>query len=200
MLQQVTIAAERELLTVIDEEADRLNRLVAGVIELARIEAGKLHPERRAHNVAALVGGALRAKHAALDGHPVSAEIPDGMAPVDVDGEFIQEALKQLLDNAAKYSAPDGPITLRAERSGRKVLLSVADRGAGIPGARSAARLREVLSRRRPSLRGARQRARPGHRQGPRGSARRQDLGDQRARARIGLHVFACRSYQEGEQ
>jgi two-component system sensor histidine kinase KdpD len=125
-------AGEHELLTVIDEEADRLNRLVAGAIEMARIESGKLQPDLAPHRVSELARSAVSASAGVLAGHPVRITVPDELPAVEVDGDFIHEVFKQLLDNAARYSPPGSSIDISAERRDRKVLVSVIDSGCGI--------------------------------------------------------------------
>src|SRR5579885_1900634 len=72
---------ERELLSIANEETDRLNRLVVEVLEMARIEASKLHPDRQPHRVSSLVAGALRELEGTLQGHPVSLDLPEGLPP-----------------------------------------------------------------------------------------------------------------------
>lgn len=132
MLAQAQDEHARELLTIIDEESDRLNRTVAEVIEMARIESGKLHADRKPWAVAAIVSAALEAAAATLGDRPVQVKIPDDLPPVDVDGEFIQQVLRQIFDNAAKYSPPGSPLAITAERGEQKVLVNVGDRGAGV--------------------------------------------------------------------
>ena len=133
MLSQPRDGADRELLSIIDEESDRLNQTVAEVIEMARIESGKLHPERRLVTVKALVEAALESSAAFLRERDIRVDLPPDLPPVDADPELIQHVLRQLLDNGARYSPPATPLTITAERRERKVLVSVTDRGPGVP-------------------------------------------------------------------
>jgi two-component system sensor histidine kinase KdpD len=126
-------AEEEELLTIANEEADRLNRLVVEVLEMARIEASKLHPDRAAHNIDDIVEATLKAHEESLKGRKVSLQIPASLPAADVDFEFIQQVLKQLLDNSLKYSRPGTPLTIAAELAGERIVISVADQGRGIP-------------------------------------------------------------------
>ena len=129
---------EEELLTIANEEADRMNRLVVEVLEMARIEAAKFHPDRSPHGVAEIVSAAVKAQEEALRDRRVQLDIPEPLPAADVDFEFIQQVLKQLLDNAVKYSPPGSPLTISAGVAGEKIVISVADHGKGIPEAEQA--------------------------------------------------------------
>jgi len=123
---------EQELLTIANEEADRLHRLVVEVLEMSRIEAAKLHPERAPHAIADIVAVSLKAQEEALKGRDVELQIPETLPAADVDFEFIQQVLKQLVDNAVNYSPAGSPLTISAEVVSGKIVLSVTDRGNGI--------------------------------------------------------------------
>lgn len=125
-------AESEELLTIANEEADRLNRLVIEVLEMARIEASKLHPDRAPHDIGDIVMAALRAQEESLKGRKVDLHIPASLPAAGVDFEFILQVLKQLLDNAVKYSAPGTPVSISAQMSGERIVISVEDRGRGI--------------------------------------------------------------------
>jgi two-component system sensor histidine kinase KdpD len=123
--------ADHELLTIINEEADRLNYLAAEVIAMARVEAGKLHLEKRAVEVRELVEGAL-SDLPARTGRIVSVDVPAGLPRVECDPEFVQQVLKQLLENALKYSPEAEPVTVSAASKGAKIVIGVVDRGPGL--------------------------------------------------------------------
>jgi two-component system sensor histidine kinase KdpD len=125
-------AADRELLTIIDEEADRLNSLAAEVVAMARIEAGKLHLEKRPVFAAKLITSTLLELDAALKGRPIALRVPEGLPPAEADAEFIAQALKQIIENALKYSPEGSPITLSAGVEGERIVIGVGDRGPGI--------------------------------------------------------------------
>src|SRR5262249_36228533 len=86
--------AQRELLTIIDEEADRLNRLAAETIEMARIDAGKLHLEKRAVSVDELIAGAL-AQLGSDSSKRVRIKLPQGLPAAEADPEFAGQVIKQ---------------------------------------------------------------------------------------------------------
>jgi len=124
--------AESELLTIIDEEADRLNQLAAEVIEMARIEAGKLHLEKRAVAVADLIDGALSELAPALKGRTVTVNVPERFPAAEADPEFVQQVVKQFVENALKYSPEGSPLSVSAALKGGKIVIGVTDRGPGI--------------------------------------------------------------------
>ncbi|MGO9260209.1 MAG: ATP-binding protein [Bryobacteraceae bacterium] len=123
---------QRELLTIIDEEADRLNGLAAEVIAMARIEAGKIHLDKGPVEVADLVAAVLNEYAAALKGRAVTVTVPEGLPPAEADREFVEQVLKQVVENALKYSPGGAPVTISAELKGGKIVIGVADRGPGI--------------------------------------------------------------------
>ena len=132
--EQGDAADRRELLTIIDEEADRLNRLVGQAVEMAQIEANELHMNFAPVAVADMVEQARGNCAWVATTHPVSVRVPE-LPAVAADPEMIGKVLCNLLENAAKYSKPDAPIFISAEQKDGHVLTSVADRGMGIEAA-----------------------------------------------------------------
>jgi two-component system sensor histidine kinase KdpD len=128
---QIGAEGQRELLTVIDEETDRLNRLVGEAAEMAQLDSQQVELRREVYSVGEVVQAALQRSKQALGGREVKLEIAS-VPNVRVDRDRIAEVLVQLLENAAKYSPADTPITISAETSGKMVPISVADRGPGI--------------------------------------------------------------------
>lgn len=124
---------QRELLTVIDQEANRLSALVTESLHLARIEAGKILLHREPHPMGALLQRVLRQMEILLEGRPLRLTVADPSLVVSADAELLELALKQLIDNATKYSPPDSPITIRADITGETVVVRVCNEGHGIP-------------------------------------------------------------------
>ncbi len=124
--------SKRELLTVIDEESDRLNRLFGDMVEMAQFDAQGVELRREIYPVRAVVEAALEKFRPWLTGREVKVQIPDSLSPVRIDLERMAEVLVQLLENAAKYSPAGTPITISAEAAGKVICLSVGDRGPGI--------------------------------------------------------------------
>ncbi|MEO7030213.1 MAG: ATP-binding protein [Acidobacteriaceae bacterium] len=121
----------RELLTIVDEEADRLNRLVGEAVEMAQLEAQEVHMNFAPVSVADIVKQAQQSCAWASPTHPVSIELAP-LPKVSADPEMVVKVLCNLLDNAAKYSNPNSPIFVSAEQKDGFIFISVADRGVGI--------------------------------------------------------------------
>ncbi|MDP9268369.1 MAG: DUF4118 domain-containing protein [Acidobacteriota bacterium] len=123
----------RELLSVIDEESDRLNRFVEEMMELAQIEGGHLLLRRAPTAAAEIVNAALDRAASVLATHPVEVAIADRLPLLQVDAASIAGVMFELLENAARYSPPGAPIVVSANQStADRVELAVADEGAGI--------------------------------------------------------------------
>jgi two-component system sensor histidine kinase KdpD len=122
----------RELLTIINEECDRLNHLVEEAGEMAKLEAGEVTLDLVPTPIEEIIDAAIAHCKSALAGRHVSVRVADGLPRVRADVERAKEALVQLIDNANLYSPKDKPITITAELTGDTVTTSVADRGPGI--------------------------------------------------------------------
>ena len=125
-------SSSRELLTIIDEECDRLNHLVEEAGEMAKLEAGEIELELAPVSIAEIVQAALAHCRGSLAGRKVDVQIAAGLPFVRADRERAKEALVQLIDNANLYSAKEEPVTITAELTGDTVTTSVADHGPGI--------------------------------------------------------------------
>lgn len=125
-------AQRLELLTVINEESDRLNRLVGEAAEMAQLDANKVELLLGAHRIQEAVEDAIEKSKAVLAQHPIDVQLPDNLPPARMDVARISEVVTQLLENAAKYSPPDSPIHITGEVRNRMIMTSVADRGPGI--------------------------------------------------------------------
>jgi two-component system sensor histidine kinase KdpD len=117
-----------ELAAIVVEEGGRLSRLIEDLLDLSRLEAGAAPPRRRECSVDELVD-------AARAGQPDSSifrvDLDPGLPPVAADFAQLERALANLLDNAGRYSAGQ-PVTIRARRSGERVVIRVTDRGPGL--------------------------------------------------------------------
>src|ERR1700730_506344 len=122
----------RELLSIINEECDRLNRLVEEAGEMAKLEAGEITLDLGAVPVEEIVDAALAHCSSSLAGRAVDVRIAADLPAVYADRERAKEALVQLINNANLYSPKDQPITVAAEVMGDIISISVADRGPGI--------------------------------------------------------------------
>lgn len=127
-------ADRREMLEVIDEECDRLNRFIGGLIELARIEAGEMQLRRQWGAVEEIISAALARAAPLTRGRRVKLDIEAELPVLRVDEQAVSEVVYTLVDNAVKYSPTELPIEIAAKRRGdSQVEMSVEDQGAGIP-------------------------------------------------------------------
>jgi two-component system sensor histidine kinase KdpD len=124
---------QADLLRLVDEETQRLSSLVSDAIRMARIEAGAIHLNREQIPTAVLVDNALREKRSALEERQVAVDIPPGLPPLWVDPDLMALALRQLIDNAVKYSDMNTPLEIAARRADGQVVLAIRDHGQGIP-------------------------------------------------------------------
>jgi len=135
MLSSHTLNPEQqhELISVVDEEADRLSVLVTEAIQMARIEAGRVHLERESYPVPELVESVLDKLRPMVRERSIDLKLASDLPSVWVDRELIEIALRQLIDNALKYSPRDSPVSVSAESSDARVIVTVRDHGPGIP-------------------------------------------------------------------
>jgi two-component system sensor histidine kinase KdpD len=121
-----------ELLTVINEECDRLNRLVGDAAEMARLDAGEFELRLEPVSVTEIVTGALQHCKGALGGRQIRVEAPSALPLVRADFSRVKDVLVRLIENAHAYSPQDQPVIISAEAAGNFVTVSVADRGPGV--------------------------------------------------------------------
>ena len=124
--------SRKELLTIIDEESDRLNHLIEQAVEMAQLDEHKVQLEMKPRRVAALVEAAIENCHTVFPAREIRTALASSLPDVLADEAWIQKVLGNLLGNAAKYSPPEQPIFVSADPQGDMLAISVADRGAGI--------------------------------------------------------------------
>ena len=124
----------QELLTIINEESDRLNRLIGEAAEMAQLDASKVEFRFVSAPIGPVVEEALDAMKQLLLQHPVEVRIPAGLPNARMDPAHIKEVLVHLIENAAKYSPAGAPIRITAEAKDNDQMLTIniADRGPGI--------------------------------------------------------------------
>lgn len=130
-LDPTRTADQKELTAIIEEETDRLSQLVTEAVKMAEIDAGKVKLQREAISSEAL----LTAARQTFDGRGAERiRIDDtAHASVQIDRELMTLALRQVLDNALKYSEPGSPVVCQAEAQGEALAVRIEDRGPGIP-------------------------------------------------------------------
>jgi two-component system sensor histidine kinase KdpD len=121
------------LIGTIQEEAERLNRFIANLLDMTRLESGAIAPKTSAVDLADVAGSALGRAAKVLGDRPVALDLPATLPLVQVDPVLLEQVLFNLLDNAAKYAPAGSAIRLEAEAWGHVVRLRVMDEGEGIP-------------------------------------------------------------------
>ncbi|HUO59120.1 MAG TPA: ATP-binding protein [Candidatus Acidoferrales bacterium] len=127
-------ASRSDLLSVIIEESNRLDRLVGEAAQMAQLDAGAVELHLGFHHIREAIDSALVVTKNVLSKHIVTTKVDDLLPGVSMDVQRISEVLAQLLDNAAKYSPPGTQVTISAEVLGDTLVTSVADHGPGIDG------------------------------------------------------------------
>lgn len=122
-----------ELVESIESEAKRLNRFVANLLDMARVEAGALPMRAEATDLFDAVAAAVHDTRASLLAHTVEVDIVPDIPLVRLDPVLFHHCLINLLDNAGRYADPGTPTVIRCRRIADALLLSVIDQGPGIP-------------------------------------------------------------------
>ena len=130
--QRVDEGHRHELLTIINEEANRLNSLVGEAAEMAQLEAGEFELDLKPHPITDVIRAALEQSKSALGSRRVDVNVAENLPPVLADLNRAKQILLHLLMNAHNYSPENEPISITAELNGDFILTSVADRGRGI--------------------------------------------------------------------
>jgi two-component system sensor histidine kinase KdpD len=126
-------AARDELLTLVGDQSERLDRLVANLLDLSRIEAGALHPDRQAVTLSELVQDRLASLSGVFDDVTVQVAIDGDLPFVSADYSQLGQVLANLLENAARHSPSGGTVTVTATaRLSGLVEVTVADEGKGV--------------------------------------------------------------------
>jgi len=122
-----------EFLDIINEETDRLNKFIEGMVEIARVEAGSVNATGTLSNVEEIISIAFSRADKLPGDHKVKLLIDPDLPLIRVDARAMAEVVYNLIENAAKYSPDNSAITISAVRHGDRVLISVMDEGCGIP-------------------------------------------------------------------
>ena len=125
--------AQRDLLNAVDEESDRLNRLVGNLLEMSRIEAGAPYPARSWHDIGELATNVVARLKPQLAGRAVTIDLPDDLPAVHISYMQIDQVLTNLLENAARYTPAETPIRIQTHVKPTMIEVEVRDWGPGVP-------------------------------------------------------------------
>lgn len=125
--------ARQELTRDVQSAADRLNRLVENLLDMSRLESGRLRLKREWCDVSDIIGVAVKRIDYCASSHPIHMQIERDLPLVEVDYVLIEQVLVNLLDNACNYTPAGKPITIEARARQKQLEIVVADEGTGIP-------------------------------------------------------------------
>lgn len=123
----------QEFLRVVEEETDRLTRLISDLLDISRIESGRMELKKRDFDMAQLVRIVTDKLRSQATGHAIALDSDESVGPVYADVDKIEQVIMNLLDNAIKYSPAGGEIGVELHVKSRRVEFSVHDHGVGIP-------------------------------------------------------------------
>ncbi len=122
-----------DLIQTIIDKSERLNRFIANLLDMTKLEAGSIKPNTARHDVGEIVGTALQRANKILARHKVEVETPVDLPMLELDPVLFEQALFNILDNAAKYAPPETTVRIESWQEGDTVKLQVIDQGSGIP-------------------------------------------------------------------
>lgn len=125
--------ASRSFASAIEHEADRLNHLVSNLLDMSRIEGGALKPEKEWYPLDELLHDVLGHAHTLFHDRAIRTSIADDLPPVEIDYFQIDQVMTNLLENAARYTPAGSPLDLSALAMHNELVVSLADRGPGVP-------------------------------------------------------------------
>ncbi|TIL71901.1 MAG: sensor histidine kinase KdpD [Mesorhizobium sp.] len=126
-------ADRAELLSTVLDESERLNRFIANLLDMTKIESGAMEPNYAFHYVGDIIGSALHRARKIIGEHKTEIDIPADLPMLRLDPVLFEQALFNLLDNASKYAPPGSTIRLQGWADNGSVILQVMDEGPGIP-------------------------------------------------------------------
>jgi two-component system sensor histidine kinase KdpD len=128
-------AEKADLLVTVIDESERLNRFIANLLDMTKLESGAIVPNASLHDIGEIVGSSLQRASKILARHPVELQLASALPMLDLDAVLFEQVLFNLLDNAAKYSPEGTTIRILSWRDNESVWLRILDEGEGIPAA-----------------------------------------------------------------
>ena len=133
LADKLTDSERVELLATIIDESERLNRFIANLLDMTKLESGAVAPKLSPHDLSEIIGSTLRRAVKILQHHSVQLDLAADVPMVALDAVLFEQVLFNLLDNAAKYAAAGTTIFIRTWRDQNSVALQIVDEGEGIP-------------------------------------------------------------------
>ena len=124
---------QRELATIVNEEADRMARLVTEAIQMARIEAGEIQLNKALWAMPGLLSKAIERLRLLTEDRTIDVQTDPDLPVIEADAELLELAIRQVIDNALKYSPPASAIRVRMSAIENGIVIKIQDKGAGIP-------------------------------------------------------------------
>lgn len=124
-----------EFAQAIEDQAQRLNRIVGNLLDLSRIEGGTLRPEKGWYDLGALIEDVVGRLRPLTARHQVTVDVEEDLPPVLLDYVELDQVLSNLIENATRYAPAGTDILVWARRAGDDVRVEIADQGPGIPAA-----------------------------------------------------------------
>ena len=131
--QNLDSVTKHELAQSIYEEAKRLDRLVYNLLEMSRLQSGEIKFHQEWHVLEEVIGCALAQLDTQMHDRPVSISLPTDLPLIRIDGLLMERVVINLLENALKYTPPGTPIEISGRVQGQDLLVTIADRGPGLP-------------------------------------------------------------------
>lgn len=122
-----------EMLKMADEEAEHLRELIDNAVEMARLDISRIEVHLESSQVGEIAREVVASMQSQIEDRPIEVVCPGQLPPIGVDRRLVKLAIKQLLDNALKYSPPGTPVTVRVEESDGTIVVEITDHGNGIP-------------------------------------------------------------------
>ena len=130
---KLTEAEKADLLATIVDESERLNRFIANLLDMTKLESGAIAPNTAPHDLREIVGSALRRANKILARHHVELELATDLPMIELDAVLFEQVLFNILDNAAKYAPTGTTIRIQSWRDMDSVCLRILDEGEGVP-------------------------------------------------------------------
>jgi two-component system, OmpR family, sensor histidine kinase KdpD len=124
---------KRDLLATVIDESERLNRFIANLLDMTKLESGAIVPNTARQDIGEIVGSVLRRAGKILVHHKVALELAADMPMLELDAVLFEQVLFNILDNAAKYAPAGTTISIRSQRDKTSMTLQIIDEGDGIP-------------------------------------------------------------------